>query len=78
MSCYKMIPINDYKTTKPQLVLKELYTKEFLQSKEGEYFPESTYTHIINSDMDVYGLDSNGNKKLLGKFRKNMIPRDIC
>ena len=28
--------------------------------------------------MDVYGIDSNGDKKLLGKFRKNMIPLDIC
>ena len=78
MSGYKMMKINDYKTTKPKLVLKELCTEEFLQSKEGEYFPESTYKHIINSDMDVYGLDSNGEKKLLGKFRKNMIPIDIC
>jgi hypothetical protein len=78
MSGYKMIEINDYESTKPKLILKELCTEEFLQSKEGEYFPESTYLHIVKTDMDVYGIDSNGTKKLLGKFRKNLIPQDIC
>jgi len=67
-----------YKSKKPQMVLPELFSEEYLQSKEGEYFPESTYKHIIRSDYDIYGVDSEGNKKLLGKFRKGLIPLDVC
>lgn len=70
--------MTEYKTTKPKLVLKEILTEQFLQSKEGEYFPESHYLHIVKTDMDVYGVDSNGDKKLLAKFRKNIIPLDMC
>lgn len=60
------------------LVLPEILTEEYLQSKEGEYFPLSAYKHVIKSDADVYGVDENGEKKLLLKFRKNLIPLDVC
>ena len=58
-------------------------TDEELEKKEGEYFPESHYNYkeIIKSDCDVYSIIDNGvtkERKLLLKFRKNVIPDDIC
>jgi hypothetical protein len=66
------------KLKKQILVIPELLTEEYLQSKEGEYFPLNSYKHVIKSDADVYGIDANGNKTLLLKFRKNLIPLDVC
>ncbi len=63
---------------KQVLVLPEIATEEYLQSKEGEYFDTNYYKTIINSDTDVYGIDSHGNKKLVLKFRKNIIPEKFC
>jgi hypothetical protein len=72
--------MNEYGSTKTKIILNEVkgMTEEYLQSKEGEYFPESTYSKIINSDTDVYGRDENGNVRLLAKFRKSLIPIDVC
>ena len=67
------------KSEKKQIIVApEILSEEYLQSKEGEYFPLSTYKHVIKSDADVYGIDSTGNKKLILKFRKNLIPKNIC
>jgi hypothetical protein len=63
---------------KQVLVVPEICSEEYLQSKEGEYFPLSTYKHVITSDADVYGVDRDGNKRLILKFRKNLIPIDVC
>lgn len=59
------------------LEVKPIMTEEEITKKEGDYFPESHYKHIVNYNCDVYGIE-NGNKKLLIKFRKNVIPQDIC
>lgn len=66
------------KKEKKVLILPEILTEEYLQSKEGEYFDESNYKYIIKEDTDVYGLDSQGNKKLILKFRKGLIPIEHC
>ena len=66
------------KQKKQVLVLPEIVSEEYLQSKEGEYFDAKTYKYVINSDADVYGLDKDGNKNLILKFRKNLIPREVC
>lgn len=63
---------------KQVICLPEKRSEEYLQSKEGEYFDEKEYDHIIKSDADVYGLDSQGNRKLVLKFRKGLIPREFC
>ena len=49
-----------------------------IEKKEGHYFPESYYNKIVSSDSDVYYLDENNKKKLLLKFRKNVIPQKDC
>jgi len=63
------------------LTIKPILTKEEIKEKEGEYFDESHYTKhnkVITADTDVYGLEEDGTKKLLLKFRKNVIPQSIC
>jgi hypothetical protein len=75
--------MSTYKSKKEKLIVPELYSEEYLQSKEGEKFPEdfgksASYKHTIRSDTDVYGVDSNGKKRLLAKFRKSLIPLDVC
>ena len=63
------------------LTLKPILTKEAIIKKEGHYFPETHYTKhhkVVTTNTDVYGIDDNGIKKLLFKFRKNVIPEHIC
>ena len=63
------------------LTIKPILTKEEIKEKEGEYFDESHYTKhnkVITADTDVYGLEEDGTKKLLLKFRKNVISQSIC
>jgi hypothetical protein len=45
------------KVKKQVLVLPEILSEEYLQSKEGEYFDVKNYKYVIKSDADVYGLD---------------------
>lgn len=58
--------------------VKPILTSTEIDNKEGEYFPESHYKTIINTDCDVYGILEDGTIKLLLKFRKNAIPQSIC
>ena len=39
---------------------------------------KKSYKHIIKTDCDVYGILEDGTKKILLKFRKNVIPNNIC
>ena len=57
------------------LIVKKLYSDEEIKAKEGHWFNESDIKYpIVNSNTDVYRLDDEGNKHLLLKFRKNVIP----
>ena len=58
--------------------VKPILTEEQIKAKEGHKFPESHYKQIIKHDADVYGINENGEKQLLFKFRKNVIPNNIC
>jgi len=63
------------------LTVKPILSKDKIKDKEGDYFDESHYTKhhkVITTDTDVYGLEEDGTKKLLLKFRKNVIPQTIC
>ena len=63
------------------ITLKPILTQDEINAKEGHYFPETYYTKynpIIKLDTDVYGIETDGTKKLLLKFRKNVIPEQIC
>ena len=58
--------------------VKPILTEAQIKAKEGHKFPESHYKQIIKTNSDVYGINENGEKQLLFKFRKNVIPNDIC
>jgi hypothetical protein len=45
---------------------------------EGMYFTEEDFDIIVKENADIYRLDSMGNRHLLLKIRKNVIPSDIC
>ena len=60
------------------LKVKAILTDQDIEKKEGSYFPESHYKHIITTNCDVYGILEDGSEKLLLKFRKNVIPNNIC
>ena len=44
-----------------------------MKQREGTFFDETEMSMIIDEDADVYGHDDNGDKKLLFKFRKNLL-----
>ena len=57
------------------LIVKKIYPDEEIKEKEGHWFDESDIKYpIVNRNTDVYRLDDEGNRHLLLKFRKNIIP----
>jgi hypothetical protein len=57
------------------LIVKKIYSDEEIKAKEGHWFDEKDIKYpIVNSNTDVYRLDDEGNRHLLLKFRKNVIP----
>lgn len=60
------------------IIAKKQQTDEYMKDKEGEYFPEKYYDHVIDYDCDCYYYDENNNKKILLKFRKNVFPPNLC
>ena len=57
------------------LVVEKLYSDDEIKLKEGQWFEESDIKYpIVSSNTDVYRLDDEGNRHLLLKFRKNVIP----
>lgn len=60
------------------LIVHKIYSDDEIKSKEGQWFDESHIIYpIVNSNTDVYRLDDEGNKHLLLKFRKNVIPDSL-
>ena len=60
------------------LDVKPILTDKQLEKKEGKFINEKHYNKIIKSNYDVYGILEDGTRQLLLKFRKNVIPIDIC
>ena len=61
-----------------KLVIKPHHSESYMKEKEGEYFDRKHVRNlIIKENCDCYGLDEKGNKKLLFKLRKNVIPKNI-
>ncbi len=54
-----------------------LKTDEEMNKSEGKWFDEKDLHIVIKEDCDVYRL-KNGVKKLLFKFRKNVIDPELC
>jgi hypothetical protein len=60
-----------------KLIVKPILTdEEFGKKYEGTWFEEKDVDQIIKEDADVYGLQDDGTEKLLGKFRKKVIPKE--
>ena len=49
-------------------------TNQQMDDKEGEYFDEKHYKHIIKSNCDCYREDDEGNQHLLATFRRSVLP----
>ena len=60
------------------LDVKPILTDKQLEKKEGKFINEKHYHTIIKSNYDVYGILEDGTRQLLLKFRKNVIPVNIC
>jgi len=65
-------PTRTIKKTVKKVVVKPLFTDEEMAKKEGTYCSENDARTIFDEDVDIYAGD-----KLLAKFRKNVIPKDI-
>lgn len=60
-----------------KLIVKPILTdEEFGKKYEGTWFEEKDVDQIIKEDADVYGIQDDGTEKLLGKFRKKVIPKE--
>ena len=53
-----------------------LTDEEFGEKYEGTWFDEKDVDQIIKEDADVYAKQDDGTEKLLGKFRKKVIPKE--
>lgn len=62
-----------------EIVLEPVLSNDQIKAREGTYFDDKAIKMLIEEDADVYGKDPDapGGKKLLAKFRKNVIPHDI-
>lgn len=62
-----------------EIIVEPILTNDQIKAREGSYFDEKAIKHLIEEDADIYGKDPDapGGKKLLAKFRKNVIPHDI-
>ena len=64
-----MVKIKEY------IVKKKISDTDILK-KEAHYFNKNDFDIILNNDADVYYID-NGLKKILLKFRKNVISKKL-
>jgi hypothetical protein len=53
-----------------------LSDEEFGKKYEGTWFEEKDVDQIVKEDADVYAIQDDGTEKLLGKFRKKVIPKE--
>jgi hypothetical protein len=61
-----------------EIVLEPKMTNDEIKAREGTYFTDKDADEILDEDVDVYGKDpSTGEKKLLARFRKHVIPNEL-
>ena len=62
-----------------ELIVNKIINDEDIKKLKGNWIDEEYIKHpIIKEDTDVYYYDTDNNKKLLLKFRKNVIPKNLC
>ena len=60
-----------------KIIVKPIATdEEFGKKYEGTWFEEKDVDQIVKEDADVYAIQDDGTEKLLGKFRKKVIPKE--
>jgi hypothetical protein len=64
------------KKTAREIVVEPVMSNDQILAREGTYFKESEIKKIYDEDVDIYTM-SDGKKKLLAKFRKHVIPKDL-
>jgi hypothetical protein len=58
-------------------IFSKLIPDHLFEKYKGKHFNESWYTTIINKDSNGYYYDSENKKKVLFKFRKNVISTEL-
>lgn len=48
--------------------------EDFKAKYEGTHFDESAAKLLVREDSDIYGLEPDGTRRLLAKFRREVIP----
>ena len=61
------------------LIVNKIINDDDMKKLKGNWIDEEYIKHpIINEDSDIYYYDNDNNKKLLLKFRKNVISDEMC
>ena len=60
-----------------EYIVTKKFTDDYMKRKEAHYFTDKDFDIILNQDADVYYYDENHIKKVLLKFRKNVIPSQL-
>ena len=62
-----------------ELIVNKIINDEDIKKLKGNWVDEEYIKHpIIKEDTDIYYYDTDNNKKLLLKFRKNVISDEMC
>lgn len=70
--------VHEVRSKVKSIVLEPKLTDDQIKAREGSYFNEKDIDLLITEDTDVYGIDAQTKeKKLLAKFRKNVLPHDL-
>ena len=59
-----------------ELIVEPKMTNDEIKAREGTYFTDKEADEILDENVDVYAMES-GEKKLLARFRKNILPADL-
>mgnify|MGYP002039652353 CR=1 FL=1 len=60
-----------------EYIVRKIMSDDEIASKIADYFDESDFRVCLRSDADVYHIE-NGEKKLLIRFRKNVLDKKLC
>ena len=58
-----------------EIIVEPVMTNDQIKAREGTYFDEKGIT-VYDEDVDIFS-NENGSKKLLARFRKNVIPKEL-
>jgi len=58
-------------------IYKKVISDTDFKKYHGKHFDETHYTHLIKNNGDGYYLDQNGHRRVLFKFRKNVINQTL-